>query len=146
MQFCTGSRLPGIHALCDFGTGCGKPAYFSEKKPLFEVQTATGLLHNTNGGSAITPIGEADLPNPGFGSSAPIGLDAAEKGVKARVFQGGNHWDLHKMLDVTSGSEVHPTHPGSLPLVSSRATFLLILARGNIGGDVYPPIGSMAKL
>ena len=86
--------------------GCGKPAYFSEKKPLFEVQTKTGLLHNTNGGSAITPIGEADLPTPGYDSSAPIGLNAAAKGVKARAFQGGNHWDLHKMLEVKSGSEV----------------------------------------
>ena len=86
--------------------GCGKPAYFTEKKPLFEVQTSTGLLHNTNGGSAITPIGEADLPNPGFDSSAPIGLNASAKGVRARAFQGGNHWDLHKMLEVKSGSEV----------------------------------------
>lgn len=91
--------------------GCGKPAYFSEKKPLFEVQTATGLLHNTNGGSAITPIGEADLPTPGYDSSAPIGLNASAKGVKARVFQGGNHWDLHKMLEVTSGSEVSISIP-----------------------------------
>lgn len=87
-------------------TGCGKPAYFTEKKPLFEVQTATGLLHNTNDGSAITPIGEADLPTPGYDSSAPAGLTAAAQGGKARVFQGGNHWDLHRMLDVKSGSEV----------------------------------------
>ena len=70
------------------------------------MQTKTGLLHNTNGGSAITPIGEADLPTPGFDSSAPTGLNAAAKGVKARAFQGGNHWDLHKMLNVKSGSEV----------------------------------------
>ena len=42
----------------------------------------------------------------GYDSSAPAGLNAADKGVKARVFQGGNHWDLHKMLEVKSGSEV----------------------------------------
>lgn len=95
---------PWLQVEC--AVGCGKPAYFTQTKPLFEVQTSTGLLHNTNGGSAITPIGEADLPTPGFDSSAPIGLNAAAKGVKARVFQGGNHWDLHKMLEVKSGPEV----------------------------------------
>ena len=73
------------------------------------MHTSSGLLHNTNGGSAISPIGEADLPNPGFDSSAPTGLNAAASGAKARVFQGGNHWDLHKMLEVKSGSEVHPS-------------------------------------
>ena len=75
------------------------------------MHTSSGLLHNTNGGSAISPIGEADLPNPGFDSSAPTGLNAAASGAKARVFQGGNHWDLHKMLEVKSGSEVHPPSP-----------------------------------
>ena len=79
---------------------------------MFEVHTSTGMLLNTSGGSAITPIGEADLPNPGYDSSAPKGLSASEKGAKARVFQGGNHWDLHKMLDVKSGAEViqHLSH------------------------------------
>ena len=91
------------------GAGCGKPGYFHQKKPLFEVQTATGLLHNTNGGSPITPIGEADLPAPGFDSSAPLGLDAAEKGAKARVFQGGNFHDLHRMLEIKSGPQVDPS-------------------------------------
>lgn len=67
------------------------------------------MLQNTSGGSAITPIGEADLPNPGYDSSAPVGLSASEKGAKARVFQGGNHWDLHKMLNVNSGAEVGVT-------------------------------------
>ena len=71
------------------------------------MHTSTGMLLNTSGGSAITPIGEADLPNPGYDSSAPKGLSASEKGAKARVFQGGNHWDLHKMLDVKSGAEVN---------------------------------------
>ncbi len=38
-------------------TGCGKPGFFSMQKPIFEVQTDTGLLRNTDGGTPMTPIG-----------------------------------------------------------------------------------------
>jgi HAD superfamily 5'-nucleotidase-like hydrolase len=114
-------------------TGCGKPAFFTEKRPLFEVDPATGLLSNTDGGSPMVPIGEADLPRPGLASTAPavVGGDgAAEAGGstsaasssssststppprhgpgarRARVFQGGTYLDLHRMLGVGAGTEV----------------------------------------
>ena len=39
-------------------TGCGKPAFFEVKKPLFEVDTKTGALYNTDDGTPMIPIGE----------------------------------------------------------------------------------------
>jgi len=38
-------------------TGCGKPAFFEVKKPLFEVDTKTGALYNTDNGTPMIPIG-----------------------------------------------------------------------------------------
>ncbi|CAL5221480.1 g3680 [Coccomyxa viridis] len=87
-------------------TGCGKPEFFIKKKPLFEVHTETGMLMNTDGGTPMVPIGEEDLPSPGYMSSAPKGLGQHQAGQKSRVFQGGFYQDLHKMLDVSSGGEV----------------------------------------
>ena len=49
--------------------------------------------------------GEADFPSLSMSSHAPeppLGDGAA----RARVFQGGTYLDLHKMLGVTSGSQV----------------------------------------
>ena len=46
-------------------TGCMKPAFFEVKKPLFEVDTATGALFNTDNGTPMIPIGKkppAPLP------------------------------------------------------------------------------------
>ena len=42
------------------------------------------------------------------GSTAPSHLPGAggQEGGRARVFQGGYYVDLHKMLDVSSGSQV----------------------------------------
>lgn len=93
-------------------TGCGKPRFFTDRKDLFEVHPSTGMLWNTEGGSPMVPIGEADLPSPELGSTAPICVDQCgitdEDGQRqrARVFQGGSYWDLHKMLGVVAGSEI----------------------------------------
>ena len=35
------------------GTGCGKPDFFIQKKPLFEVHLDTGMLYNTDGGTPM---------------------------------------------------------------------------------------------
>ncbi|KAL4448376.1 hypothetical protein ABPG75_005595 [Micractinium tetrahymenae] len=86
-------------------TGCAKPRFFSERSNLFEVHTGTGMLWNTEGGSPMVPVGEEDLPTPILGSTAPPHVQHAP-GDRARVFQGGYYLDLHKMLDVSSGSEV----------------------------------------
>ena len=43
-------------------TGCMKPAFFEVKKPLFEVDTATGALFNTDNGTPMIPIGESPPP------------------------------------------------------------------------------------
>lgn len=87
--------------------GCGKPRFFIERKDLFEVHPSTGMLWNTEGGSPMVPIGEADLPSPLLGSTAPSHVDH-EHAVdgRARVFQGGCFIDLHKMLGVKAGAEV----------------------------------------
>lgn len=99
-------------------TGCGKPRFFTDRKDLFEVHPETGMLWNTEGGSPMVPIGDADLPSPLLGSTAPSnlfgskrysdngGANGASVPSRARVFQGGSYLDLHKMLGVTAGSEV----------------------------------------
>ena len=45
-------------------TGCGKPAFFEVKKPLFGVDTATGALYNTDNGTPMIPIGECSRSPP----------------------------------------------------------------------------------
>lgn len=35
------------------GAGCGKPDFFIQKKPLFEVHLDTGMLYNTDGGTPM---------------------------------------------------------------------------------------------
>ena len=67
------------------------------------------------------------------GSTAPSHLvQQREPGQRARVFQGGYFVDLHKMLDISSGSQVghratHAVGRGrrrgtETPLVASRGT------------------------
>lgn len=91
-------------------TGCGKPAFFHGPKPIFEVQTSSGLLSNTDGGSPLAAIGqEIQVPPPASdGISSSFGtLEAGGAvGGKARVFQGGTFLDLHRMLGIRSGAEV----------------------------------------
>ena len=81
-------------------TGCGKPAFFSTARPLYEVHTPTGMLFNTDNGSPMVPID--GTPQPQFASKA---IDIAGGG-RARVFQGGFYTDLHRFLNVTRGDEV----------------------------------------
>lgn len=56
------------------------------------------------------PVGEEDVPDLVFNSSAPDvscdELDGLGEARKARVFQGGTYADLHKMLGVKAGSQV----------------------------------------
>lgn len=42
--------------------GSGKPGFFSERRPLFAVNTKDGSLQNTDNGAPIIPIGEEDFP------------------------------------------------------------------------------------
>jgi HAD superfamily 5'-nucleotidase-like hydrolase len=58
-------------------TGSAKPSFFVSTNPLFEVDLKSGLLRNTEG-----LLGEA------------------------KVYQGGNFQQLHKLLGIQSGSEV----------------------------------------
>jgi hypothetical protein len=89
-------------------SGCGKPDFFTKKNSLLEVDTATGMLRNTDGGTPMVPIGEEDLPSPTASSTAPGGEDVRLPSGRARVFQGGHFKDLHKMLGISSGTEVGP--------------------------------------
>ncbi len=54
-------------------TGCGKPGFFHAPKPIYEVQTPTGLLANTDGGSPMTAIGDR-CPHAGRNRSRPAPL------------------------------------------------------------------------
>jgi len=86
-------------------TGCGKPGFFQAPKPIYEVQTATGLLVNTDGGTPMAAIGEEQTQTPAEGGSSAQPVEVAPGG-KARVFQAGTYLDLHKMLAITSGAQV----------------------------------------
>jgi len=44
--------------------GCGKPAFFNSRKPMFEVQTSSGMLRNTDSGNPMVPIGLPPPPHP----------------------------------------------------------------------------------
>jgi len=93
-------------------TGCGKPGFFTERKPLFQVHLATGMLYNTDGGSPLVPVGEEDLPKLvvekviGAASSNVLPMGGNGSTAPCRVFQGGYYTDLHSMLSIQSGAEV----------------------------------------
>jgi 5'-nucleotidase len=91
-------------------TAAGKPRFFTERKDLFEVRTEDFSLINLEGGSPMLSIDEDDLPGGAddlMASTAPAVGDAKGNGNgKARVFQGGSWHDVHRMLGVTSGSEI----------------------------------------
>ncbi|GBF93676.1 hypothetical protein Rsub_06779 [Raphidocelis subcapitata] len=84
--------------------GAAKPGFFSERRPLFAVDPSDGSLRNTDGGAPIIPIGLDDLPADNGGSTASQ-VDLGDED-KALVFQGGHYIDLHRMLGVSSGTEV----------------------------------------
>lgn len=44
--------------------GCGKPAFFNSRKPMFEVHTSSGMLRNTDSGNPMVPIGPDPPPPP----------------------------------------------------------------------------------
>ncbi|XP_042493669.1 5'-nucleotidase domain-containing protein 4-like isoform X2 [Macadamia integrifolia] len=78
-------------------TGSSKPRFFHEdnRASLFEVDTESGMLVNTDNGS----------PCPQIGDTAPR---LPSKGLKkdCKVFQGGNVGHLHKLLQIESSSQV----------------------------------------
>jgi len=92
-------------------TGCAKPSYFVEHKPLFEVHVKSGMLYNTDGGTPMIPVGESDLPKlvvdmrseqleaPGLSERQMASLEDPASVQKSRVFQGGNFTDLHNMVE-----------------------------------------------
>lgn len=85
-------------------TGCGKPGFFNSRKPLFQVDTKTGHLVNTDDGAPIAPIGE-DVGMEQMGWQPPAAH--SKFGVnEVKVFQGGTYGDLHKVVGVLSGMEV----------------------------------------
>eukprot|EP00879_Flechtneria_rotunda_P000833 GHRR01000958.1.p1 GENE.GHRR01000958.1~~GHRR01000958.1.p1 ORF type:complete len:660 (+),score=216.69 GHRR01000958.1:198-2177(+) len=91
--------------------GCGKPGFFSERRPLFAVDTKDGSLRNTDNGAPIIPIGEEDMPDDMQMASTMSQMnlangDGSNSGEHVNVFQGGNYTDLHRILGIKAGSEV----------------------------------------
>ena len=76
------------------------------KNPLFEILPESGLLRNTDGGTPMIPIGEADMPSdlPPLPSGGPSALPGGP-GQPAGLFQGGSTTDLHKLLGVQAGAQ-----------------------------------------
>ena len=85
-------------------TGSVKPGFFAnDSATIFEVDTATGLLHNTDNGAPSTPIGSvSDVTHK---RALASGLRATGKGP-AKVYQGGSYTHLHAMLGIEVGSRL----------------------------------------
>ncbi|KAJ0255845.1 HAD-superfamily hydrolase [Hirschfeldia incana] len=78
-------------------TGSAKPGFFHEESRvnLFEVELLSGMLINTDNGTAMAQVGD---PSP------KISLKSKDKAC--RVFQGGNVGHLHSLLSIESSSQV----------------------------------------
>jgi len=85
-------------------TGSGKPGFFAnDSATIFEVDTVTGALHNTDNGAPLTPIGSvSDVTHK---EALTSGLRATGTGP-AKVYQGGSYTHLHAMLGVEFGSRL----------------------------------------
>lgn len=85
-------------------TGSAKPGFFAnDSATIFEVDTATGLLHNTDNGAPLTPIGSvSDVTHK---RALASGLRATGEGP-AKVYQGGSYTHLHAMLGIEVGSRL----------------------------------------
>ncbi|XP_057503028.1 uncharacterized protein LOC130786695 isoform X1 [Actinidia eriantha] len=77
-------------------TGSAKPGFFHDENRanLFEVETDSGMLLNTDNGT----------PMPQVGDTVRLPLKSSDK--SCRVFQGGNVGHLHKLLGIASSSQV----------------------------------------
>jgi len=85
-------------------TGSAKPGFFAnDSATIFEVDTVTGLLHNTDNGAPLTPIGSvSDVTHK---RALASGLRATGQGP-AKVYQGGSYTHLHAMLGIEVGSRL----------------------------------------
>ena len=85
-------------------TGAAKPAYFAnESATIYEVDTKTHLLRNTDNGAPLTPIGAVEDQT--HQQALASGLRATGVGA-AKVYQGGSYLHLHAMLDIDYGSKL----------------------------------------
>ena len=110
-------------------TGCGKPAFFKEARPLLEVDPATGLLRNTDSGTPMVPIGEADLP--ARGGSVGGGKDAATSISTTKSSAAHSSAAAVSSSSFASGASTSTTHP-SVQMASRRGP-----ARVFQGGCVF---------
>jgi len=85
-------------------TGSSKPGFFAnDSATIFEVDTKTGHLQNTDNGAPLTPIGSVqDVTHK---RALARGLSATGAGP-ARVYQGGSYTHLHAMLGIEFGSRL----------------------------------------
>ena len=85
-------------------TGAAKPTYFAnESATIYEVDTKTHLLRNTDNGAPLTPIGAVEDQT--HQQALASGLRATGVGA-AKVYQGGSYLHLHAMLDIDYGSKL----------------------------------------
>ncbi len=83
---------------------CGRAPHLRTPHLLHARQRPPALSHSNERPSP--PLREPSFPDAAAqGSTAPPHVQHSP-GDRARVFQGGYYLDLHKMLDVSSGSEV----------------------------------------
>ncbi|XP_022772728.1 5'-nucleotidase domain-containing protein 4-like isoform X1 [Durio zibethinus] len=106
MNFLCASRTSDGGITCNFDwlqyfdvviTGSAKPGFFHEGKHanIFEVETESGMLLNTDNGTPMPQVGN---------TSPKVLLKGLNK--SCRVFQGGSVGHLHKLLSIESSSQV----------------------------------------
>ena len=76
-------------------TGSAKPRFFNENQPLFQVETGSGALLNTDEGNPMVDL-----------DSESDDSDALEPVPLGKVFQGGNYRILNRMLQIESNSDI----------------------------------------
>lgn len=74
---------------CPVHAGCGKPAFFNSRKPMFEVHTSSGMLRNTDSGNPMVPIGQ-----PPTDASSPSSAYHPSMNAKLLLRQCAHHTEL----------------------------------------------------
>jgi hypothetical protein len=114
-------------------TGCGKPAFFTERRPLFEVHTDTGMLMNTDNGSPMALVWDASRPDSSASDSTSTTSSSSRNGGvgKGSSNGGGGRGTGGPLPDYSRGE---PAVSG-VPSSSSPSTSTSTPTAAGIGGS-----------
>jgi HAD superfamily 5'-nucleotidase-like hydrolase len=76
--------------------GSAKPRFFNDNQPLFQVETTSGVLLNTDEGNPMADLDDNEASEEESLEPLPVG----------KVFQGGTYKILNKILDIESNADI----------------------------------------